>query len=176
MRCATRSTANDERPEGGAAEPGDARSPERPAGQLSEFAAQPPVGLYVHVPFCVSICPYCDFVVYAGADARGPRNRVESLVDALIGEIGLRAAADGADPVRRPLSTVYLGGGTPSLLPAHPWIRILEAVRNAFGIAAGAEVTLEVNPGPDERGDPVVQARAGVTRLSIGAQSSRRRS
>lgn len=133
--------------------------------------AEPPVGLYVHLPFCVSICPYCDFVVYAGADARGPRNRIESLVDALIVEIGLRAEADAADPEGQPLTTVYLGGGTPSLLPAPDLVRILDAVRAAFGIAPGAEVTLEVNPGLDERGDPVAQAGAGITRLSIGAQS-----
>ncbi|HLY12957.1 MAG TPA: radical SAM family heme chaperone HemW [Candidatus Limnocylindrales bacterium] len=128
-------------------------------------------GLYVHLPFCVSICPYCDFVVYAGSDARGPRNRIEVLVDALIVEIGLRAAAGGADPVARPLATVYLGGGTPSLLPASALARILDAIRDAFGIAEGAEVTLEANPGPDERGDPLAQGAAGVTRLSLGAQS-----
>jgi len=128
-------------------------------------------GLYVHLPFCVSICPYCDFVVYAGSDARGPRNRIEVLVDALIVEIGLRAAAAGADPIARPLSTVYLGGGTPSLIPASALARILGAIRASFGIADGAEVTLEANPGPDERGDPVAQQAAGVTRLSLGAQS-----
>jgi oxygen-independent coproporphyrinogen-3 oxidase len=128
-------------------------------------------GLYVHLPFCVSICPYCDFVVYAGTDARGPRNRIEVLVDALVVEIELRAAAGGADPVARPLATVYLGGGTPSLIPADALARILGAIRTSFGIAAGAEVTLEANPGPDERGDPAAQEAAGVTRLSLGAQS-----
>jgi putative oxygen-independent coproporphyrinogen III oxidase len=133
--------------------------------------AEPAVGLYVHVPFCVSVCPYCDFVVYAGADARGPRNRIETLVDALIVEIELRAEADRADPVGRPLATVYVGGGTPSLLPAAALDRILEAVRTSFGIGPGAEVTLELNPGLDERGDPAAQAAAGITRLSIGAQS-----
>jgi len=130
-----------------------------------------PVGLYVHVPFCVSICPYCDFVVHAGADARGPRNRIEALVDALVAEIGLRAEANRANPSGRPLATVYVGGGTPSLVPPAELDRILEAVRTSFGIANGAEVTLELNPGLDERGDPGAQAAAGITRLSIGAQS-----
>ncbi|MGH2513213.1 MAG: coproporphyrinogen-III oxidase family protein [Candidatus Limnocylindrales bacterium] len=132
---------------------------------------EPPVGLYVHLPFCVSICPYCDFVVYAGADARGPRNRIDALVEALIVEIGLRAQTDGADPAKHPLATVYLGGGTPSLIPPASLVRILDAVRSSFGIAAGAEITLEANPGLDERGDPVAQVQAGITRLSIGAQS-----
>jgi oxygen-independent coproporphyrinogen-3 oxidase len=133
--------------------------------------AEPARGLYVHLPFCVSICPYCDFVVYAGADARGTRNRVDLLVNALIVEIGLRAAVGGADPLAHPLSTVYLGGGTPSLIPVAALERILDAIRTWFGIAVGAEITLEVNPGPDERGNPVAHAAAGITRLSLGAQS-----
>ena len=141
-------------------------------GQVTPVPArQPPSGLYVHLPFCVSICPYCDFVVYAGADARGSRNRIEVLVDALVVEIGLRAAAAAADPSRRPLTTVYLGGGTPSLIPTGALARILDAIRSTFGIGPDAEITLEANPGPDERGDPVAQAAAGINRLSLGAQS-----
>jgi putative oxygen-independent coproporphyrinogen III oxidase len=138
-------------------------------------AQEPPHGLYVHLPFCVSICPYCDFVVYAGADARGPRNRIDVFVDALVVEIGLRAEAGStpgpAGSARRPLNTVYLGGGTPSLLPTTALSRILDAIRASFGIAPDAEITLEANPGPDERGDPAAQAAAGITRLSLGAQS-----
>jgi oxygen-independent coproporphyrinogen-3 oxidase len=134
---------------------------------------RPPVALYVHVPFCVSLCPYCDFVVYPGAAARGPRNRIAAFAEALLTEIGLRAdaldATFGRD--RPPLASVYLGGGTPSLLPAATLARILDAVDARFGIAAGAEVTLEANPGPDERGDLSAAAVAGVTRVSFGAQS-----
>ena len=138
---------------------------------------RPPVALYVHVPFCVSICPYCDFVVYAGAAARGPRNRVDELLAALRTEIGLRA--DGLDaafgppgtPRRPALASVYLGGGTPSLLPADDVAELLDLVGRRFGLAARAEVTIEANPGPDERGDAAALARAGVTRLSLGAQS-----
>ncbi|HEY7827694.1 MAG TPA: radical SAM protein, partial [Candidatus Limnocylindrales bacterium] len=144
---------------------------DEPGGSVPIDRPERPVGLYVHVPFCVSVCPYCDFVVYAGAEARGPRNRIETLVDALVVEIGLRAGADRADPVGRPLATVYIGGGTPSLLPSDALDRILDAIRTGFGIEPQAEVTLELNPGVDERGDPAAQAAAGVTRLSIGAQS-----
>jgi putative oxygen-independent coproporphyrinogen III oxidase len=138
---------------------------------------RPPVALYVHVPFCVSLCPYCDFVVYTGAATRGPRARMDAFAAALLAEIDLRAdALDAAQGVpgtrRRPaLRSVYLGGGTPSLLPAADLERILGRVRDRFGLAAGAEVTLEANPGPDERGDPAAQRRAGITRLSLGAQS-----
>ena len=161
----------------------------------------PPVALYVHVPFCVSLCPYCDFVVNAGSAARGPRSRVDAYTAALLAEIDLRAdAADAlwgapgappsadasADqgvpgspdlpgrpdtPVRPPLASVYLGGGTPSLLSAATVAAILDGVRDRFGLAPGAEVTLEANPGPDERGDLAGFAAAGVTRLSVGAQS-----
>ena len=139
-----------------------------PGDPQPELVQEPAAGLYVHVPFCVSICPYCDFVVYAGTDARGSRNRIDILVDALIVEIGLRASAAAGS---RPLRTVYLGGGTPSLLPPGALGRILDAIRATFGIAPGAEITLEANPGSDERGDPVAQAEAGITRISFGAQS-----
>jgi oxygen-independent coproporphyrinogen III oxidase len=135
--------------------------------------AGPPVALYVHVPFCVSLCPYCDFVVYAGAAARGPRARVEGFLAAARTELGLRADAldrrFGRD--RPPLETAYLGGGTPSLLPGDAVAELLDLVRRRFGLATDAEVTIEANPGPDERGDAVLLRQAGVTRVSLGAQS-----
>jgi oxygen-independent coproporphyrinogen-3 oxidase len=138
---------------------------------------RPPVALYIHVPFCVSLCPYCDFVVYTGSTTRGPAARVEAFVTALLTEIELRA--DALDAIHGPTGTrhrpalrsLYLGGGTPSLLPAETLARVIERVRDRYGLVAGAEVTLEANPGPDERGDPAAQRRAGVTRLSLGAQS-----
>jgi putative oxygen-independent coproporphyrinogen III oxidase len=133
----------------------------------------PPAALYVHVPFCVSLCPYCDFVVYPGAAARGPTARVEAFVRALRRELELRAdALDEAFGRDRPeLETVYLGGGTPSLLPPDAVAGILELVRRRYGVADGAEVTIEANPGPDERGDARAFREAGVTRISLGAQS-----
>ncbi len=140
-------------------------------------AAAPPAGLYIHIPFCVSLCPYCDFVVYAGAAARGPRSRIAAFMDALMVELDLRADAldtafgEPGTAARPALETVYLGGGTPSLLPTDAIDRLLARVRERFGIEAAAEVSLETNPGPDERGDPTALARVGITRLSIGAQS-----
>jgi len=133
----------------------------------------PPTSLYIHVPFCVSLCPYCDFVVVAGAAARGPRNRIEAFVEALDSELRLRA--DELDArwgvARPPLETLYFGGGTPTLLPPTASDRLLSTVRDRYGLAEDAEVTIEANPGPAERGDPLHLAAAGVTRLSIGAQS-----
>lgn len=132
----------------------------------SARAASPaPVALYVHVPFCLSICPYCDFVVYSGRAARGAANLFVPYVDAVVAEIGLRA-----HPGAR-LASVYLGGGTPSLLGVAQVARILRAVDDAFSIASDAEITIEANPGRDERGDLAGFRAAGVNRLSIGAQS-----
>ena len=136
-----------------------------------------PVALYVHVPFCRSLCPYCDFVVVVGAAAVGPRSRVSSYLRAVAAELDLRADAldtafggPGSD-ARPALETVYVGGGTPSLLPAGAMAALLDQIRARFGLAPGAEVTLEANPGPDDRGDLAGLARAGITRISIGAQS-----
>ena len=133
----------------------------------------PPVALYIHIPFCLSLCPYCDFVVYAGSAARGPKARVAAFIDALHVELDLRAdALDAALGRERPaLETVYLGGGTPSLLDAEVVAGLLGQVRARYGVAPDAEVTLEANPGPDERGDAGALRAAGITRLSLGAQS-----
>jgi oxygen-independent coproporphyrinogen-3 oxidase len=140
-------------------------------------APRPPVALYVHFPFCISLCPYCDFVVIAGSAARGPRNRIGQFLDALLIELELRA--DALDATfgpprpggRAPLGSVYLGGGTPSLLPPEEVARLLGRVGERFALADDAEITLEANPGPDERGDPAALRQAGVTRISFGAQS-----
>ncbi|CAN5147120.1 radical SAM family heme chaperone HemW [soil metagenome] len=144
-----------------------------PSRAAAPAAASPPAALYVHVPFCLSICPYCDFVVHGGADARGPRSLVQPFVEALISEIELRAAATGSafGPARPPLASVYIGGGTPSLLPPPAVSRLLQAIDHGFGLADDAEVTLEANPGPADRGDLAGFRAAGVNRLSVGAQS-----
>ena len=141
-----------------------------------------PVALYVHFPFCVSLCPYCDFVVVAGAEARGPANRIAAFVAALRTEIGLRAdALDERWAVRAARPTSGAAGrrsarstsaaARPRSCPPTRWPGSSSSSGERFGLAPGAEVTLEANPGPDERGDAVAQQRAGVTRLSLGAQS-----
>ena len=125
------------------------------------------IALYLHIPFCHAKCHYCDFNSYAGM--LGLR---EQYVAALIDEIGL-AGARARDAHGRPrrCRTIFFGGGTPSLLTPEQVGLILDAARAAFAVDAGAEITLEANPGAleYERLDSV--RAAGVNRLSMGAQS-----
>ena len=116
-------------------------------------------------------------MVVAGSAARGPANRIAAFLAALRAELELRAdALDAAfgppgSKDRPALDTIYLGGGTPSLLPADDVAELIAFVQRRFGVATDAEVTIEANPGRDERGDPAALAGAGVTRMSFGAQS-----
>jgi oxygen-independent coproporphyrinogen-3 oxidase len=150
----------------------------QPPPSTPDTNARPPEALYVHLPFCIAHCPYCDFVVYAGAEARGPRARTELLYEAVARELELRADAvdarfgqPGWAGGRPQLATLYFGGGTPSLISAEWLSRLIGIVRRRYGLDAGAEITLEANPGPDERGDMAAFAAAGVNRVSYGAQS-----
>ena len=127
-------------------------------------------GVYLHVPFCLVRCGYCDFNTYTAGELRGARQ--DEYADTLLREVELarRVLADAGGI--RPASTVFFGGGTPTLLPPGDLARMLGGVRRAFGIAPGAEVTVEANP--DTVTDAVVDelAAAGVTRMSIGMQSA----
>ena len=124
-----------------------------------------PRAAYVHVPFCLTACAYCDFAI-----TTGHRDRMPEYLDAVVAEIHHGAAADGARCV--PLHTAYLGGGTPSLLPAHGVRGILEALRAARGgLGADREVTIEANPGTFQIADVDAWLHAGVTRVSLGVQS-----
>jgi len=122
-----------------------------------------PLSLYVHLPWCVRKCPYCDFNSHP-AGAAPPRGRY---VEALCRDLEAEATAAGG----RPLETVFLGGGTPSLFEGAEIGRILDAVRTHYRLAAGAEITMEANPGSVERHRLDRYREAGVNRLSIGAQS-----
>ena len=123
------------------------------------------VGVYVHVPWCERVCPYCDFAVVAAR--RLPRERQARYVDALLAELSLRRRDYG----ERALASLYLGGGTPSLLEPEELARVIDAVRASFAPAAGLEITLEVNPSSTERARLPDFRAAGVTRISLGAQS-----
>ena len=122
-----------------------------------------PLSLYVHLPWCVRKCPYCDFNSYTSGDD-APRSRY---LDALIKDIESEAArAKG-----RTLVSIFLGGGTPSLFTPEEISRLLDAVAEHFALASDIEITMEANPGTVECGDPIAYRSAGVNRLSIGAQS-----
>lgn len=125
--------------------------------------------LYVHVPFCLSVCPYCDFVVQGGRAATESGGLLDPFLVALLSELKLRAVDAPAAPGG--LETIYLGGGTPGLLGPRRIGRLLDAVATRLGIAGEAEISIELNPGPRDRGDIRGFVAAGVTRASIGAQS-----
>jgi len=127
-----------------------------------------PFGIYVHVPFCATRCGYCDFNTYTPAELVGG-STPERWLAALRIELGLAAAHLGVAP---PVQTVFVGGGTPSLLGAAGLGSVLDAIRDHFTLSPGAEVTTEANP---ESTSPDFFARlrtAGFTRVSLGMQST----
>jgi len=123
----------------------------------------PPLSLYVHLPWCVRKCPYCDFNSHtAGNDA--PRQRY---IDALLADL----EGEARRCEQRELQSVFLGGGTPSLFSAADIGRLVQGIRRLFSLADAAEISMEANPGTVECGDPAGYLEAGINRLSIGAQS-----
>ncbi|MGD8379975.1 MAG: radical SAM family heme chaperone HemW [Gammaproteobacteria bacterium] len=123
----------------------------------------PPLSLYVHLPWCVRKCPYCDFNSHQAHQAIPER----AYVDALLADLDTERTDTGG----RELISVFLGGGTPSLFSAEALARLLEGIRARLPLARDAEITLEANPGTVERGRFTEYAAAGISRLSIGVQS-----
>jgi oxygen-independent coproporphyrinogen-3 oxidase len=125
--------------------------------------------VYVHIPFCERVCPYCDFAVVAAGRAGGELGpeREARYLGALLRELEWRRGAFAG----RTLSSLYLGGGTPSLLRPESVARIAAAVREAFGAEGPVETTLELNPSTLERSRLPGFREAGVTRVSVGVQS-----
>lgn len=133
---------------------------------IAPVTADAPIGVYIHVPFCAHICPYCDFTTYAGK-----QDLVPAYVQAVEKEIRLRAGEAG----NRSAATIYLGGGTPSLLTPAQVDRILSAVRTHLDVIPDAEITMEANPNGLSRDLLAGYLAVGVNRLSIGAQTLDRR-
>jgi oxygen-independent coproporphyrinogen-3 oxidase len=128
-----------------------------------EFRVSPPLALYVHVPWCMQKCPYCDFNSHEAGEVIPER----AYVDALIADL------QSALPLiwGRPVQTVFFGGGTPSLLSPEAIDELITAFRTLAMLAPDAEITLEANPGTVEAGKFAGFRAAGVNRLSIGIQS-----
>lgn len=124
-----------------------------------------PLSLYVHLPWCLHKCPYCDFNSYRAAGAVPEHPYVDALLRDLDAEADLVAG--------RPIESVFIGGGTPSLFAGSAIARLLEGVRARVDVADDAEITLEANPGASDAARFAAYRRAGVTRLSIGVQSFR---
>ncbi|MDH6125208.1 radical SAM family heme chaperone HemW [Kitasatospora sp. GP82] len=149
--------------------PSDGSLPDHALAGLGER----PFGFYVHVPYCATRCGYCDFNTYTATELRssGTVASQETYADNLIAEIRLARRVLG--DVELPVQTVFLGGGTPTLLPARDLVRMLAAIRDEFGLAADAEVTTEANP---ESVDPAYLSElreGGYNRISFGMQSAR---
>ena len=143
-----------------------ARAPVRiDAAALSgpRFAALPPLALYVHIPWCLRKCPYCDFNSH---EAKGEAPEA-SYVEALVADLELALPSIWS----RRVFSVFIGGGTPSLFSAAAIDRLLAAIRARVPLEPGAEVTLEANPGTFEREKFAGYRDAGVNRLSLGIQS-----
>ncbi|MGI8946684.1 MAG: radical SAM family heme chaperone HemW [Ornithinimicrobium sp.] len=139
-------------------------------------------GVYVHVPFCRVRCGYCDFNTYTVPELGGPQApagaSLDTYADAALAELALAAQvldANRSVPETKPLpavSTVFVGGGTPTMLPAADLVRVLHGIRGRFGLTPDAEVTTEANP--DTITPEVARAlvAGGFTRVSLGMQSA----
>jgi oxygen-independent coproporphyrinogen-3 oxidase len=131
------------------------------------FRALPPLSLYVHIPWCLKKCPYCDFNSHAIPGDSRDGVPEEAYVDALIADLETALPAVWG----RRVESIFVGGGTPSLFSPAAIDRLLAAVRARLPVAPGAEVTLEANPGTFERERFAGYYAAGVNRLSLGVQS-----
>ena len=123
----------------------------------------PPLALYIHIPWCVRKCPYCDFTSHAA----GPTLPEEEYVDALLADLDI----DLQHVHGRPLTSIFFGGGTPSLFSDRALGRLLEGVEQRVGFAPDIEITLEANPGTFEQAKFKGYRSLGINRLSIGVQS-----
>ncbi len=123
----------------------------------------PPLSLYVHMPWCVRKCPYCDFNSHAAPALLPKREYIDALIEDLLHDRELVQ--------QRPLISIFFGGGTPSLFSPDDIARFMEGVRAALLLSPSVEVTLEANPGTVEHGSFAAYREAGINRVSLGAQS-----
>lgn len=119
--------------------------------------------LYIHIPFCVKKCLYCDFLSFP-ADEKTKERYIEALCDELL--------YIGSERCDKPLRSVFIGGGTPSVLPAEHMVRVMNVVKERFTLEDDAEITIECNPGTLDEEKLTAYRACGINRLSIGLQSS----
>src|SRR5262249_49923293 len=134
-------------------------------GQVSFVSrlALPPLSLYLHFPWCVRKCPYCDFNSYTLQGELAEDRYVQALEQDI--------EQQAFDVAGREISSIFMGGGTPSLFSPAAIERVLAAVRKHLRVAADIEVTMEANPGTVEHGRFAEYRSAGVSRVSLGAQT-----
>jgi len=130
---------------------------------MKELLRNPPLSLYVHMPWCVRKCPYCDFNSHALKDGLPARQYVDALVADLEADLPLVWG--------RPVQSIYFGGGTPSLFSARQIETFLAAARARLDLRPDVEITLEANPGTIEHDSFSAYAEAGINRVSLGVQS-----
>ena len=155
--------------------PVDGCLPESATAQLGERR----FGVYVHVPFCRVRCGYCDFNTYTARELGGQGHgaaagtSIDTYAEAALAELALATRVLGSGSHSPPrVSTVFVGGGTPTLLPAADLVRVLDGIRASWGLHDDAEVTTEANPDSIDADDALTLAAAGFTRVSLGMQSA----
>lgn len=138
--------------------------------EKARSSASNALSFYIHIPYCVKRCGYCDFNTYTPSELNSPdlSSITTPYIDAVITEIKLAAKTVG----RKKVPTIFFGGGTPSLLPSEDVARVLAAIRADFDLAGDAEITLEANPDAVSREFLAGIAEAGVNRISLGMQSA----
>jgi putative oxygen-independent coproporphyrinogen III oxidase len=134
---------------------------------LLQLNALPPLSLYVHLPWCIKKCPYCDFNSHEFREGADALSTQDAYIDALFADL------EASLPLiwGRSVQTVFLGGGTPSLFSPEAIDRLLSGIRARLRLAPDAEITMEANPGTFEKDRFKAFRQAGITRLSIGVQS-----
>tara|TARA_R110002124_G_scaffold90803_2_gene231424 strand:- start:72834 stop:74054 length:1221 start_codon:yes stop_codon:yes gene_type:complete len=150
----------------GSPEPVDSHEP---VDSYQPAAVCPPLSLYIHVPWCVRKCPYCDFNSHAIHTSHSTTDAIpeSAYLDALVEDLD----QDLAFVSGRPIETLFIGGGTPSLMSGDFYHRLFDHLRARLNITPDAEITLEANPGTLETGRFEAFRKAGINRLSIGVQS-----
>ena len=146
---------------------GDGLTAEALRGHLVGWPVGRPLGIYVHVPYCASRCGYCDFNTYTAAEL-GPGVRQDTFVADVLVELQMVRAMLG----ERTVTSVFFGGGTPTLLPAHDLVSVVAAIAREFDLAPDAEITTEANPDSVDPAYFQALLAGGFTRVSLGMQSA----